>query len=183
MKTITVDRWIAYDRLDSPVGPLFAACTSEGLCALSFGDRAEDAAAELADRAEEVRRYPEALLALRRQLDEYFAGRRRVFELEVDLRHTTGFVRAVLEETARIPHGAVRSYGEVAAAVGKPGAARAVGQALNRNPVAIVVPCHRVVGSSGDLVGFGGGLDRKRALLELENVRWPGSPSPNASSS
>jgi methylated-DNA-[protein]-cysteine S-methyltransferase len=104
------------------------------------------------------------------QLQGYFAGQRTGFELPVSIPDDQGseFERAVWRELARIPYGEMRTYGEVAAAVGDSGAARAVGTACHRNPVPLLVPCHRVVGAGGKLVGFGGGLPRKRWLLEHE---------------
>ena len=111
----------------------------------------------------------------RRQLDEYFAGERRRFELPVDLRLAREFAAAVMKELARVPYGQLTTYGALAAKAGRPRAARAVGTIMNRNPVPIVLPCHRVVGSNGSLVGYGGGLARKRALLELEGLTIPGA--------
>ena len=109
-----------------------------------------------------VLRTPRALDNARRQLDEYFEGRRHTFELDVDLGLATrAFSRRVLEELARVPYGEVTTYGVLAAKAGKPRAARAVGTVMNRNPIPIVLPCHRVVGASGSLVGYGGGLERK----------------------
>jgi methylated-DNA-[protein]-cysteine S-methyltransferase len=112
---------------------------------------------------------PEAppLAAAAAQLDEYFAGERRDFDLELDLRGTE-FQRAVWDELLRIPYGETMSYGELARRLGRPERVRAVGAANGRNPVAIVVPCHRVIGADGSLTGYGGGLDRKRALLAVE---------------
>jgi methylated-DNA-[protein]-cysteine S-methyltransferase len=104
----------------------------------------------------------------RRQLGEYFDGHRQRFELRLDRRLMTPFAREVLGATARVPFGEVASYGAVADRIGKPTAARAVGAALGSNPIPIVVPCHRVVGASGALTGYAGGLDRKRFLLRLE---------------
>ena len=103
----------------------------------------------------------------KRQLDEYFAGRRRKFDLPLDLRGTE-FQRRVWAQLCRIPYGETRSYQDIAAALGNAKASRAVGMANNRNPVVIVVPCHRVVGKGGSLVGYAGGLDRKEFLLKLE---------------
>jgi methylated-DNA-[protein]-cysteine S-methyltransferase len=102
-----------------------------------------------------------------RQLDEYFGGTRRDFEMELDL-DGTEFQEKVWRALGRIPFGETRTYGQVAAAIGRPAAARAVGAACNANPISIVVPCHRVVGAGGDLAGYGGGLWRKRWLLEHE---------------
>ena len=112
---------------------------------------------------------------MRRQLDEYFEGRRKVFETDLDWSLARGpFARAVLETTATLPFGRVVTYSEVAAKAGRPRAVRAAGNALGSNPVPIVVPCHRVIGRDGTLHGYGGGLHRKVALLELEGVALPG---------
>ncbi|WEK44399.1 MAG: methylated-DNA--[protein]-cysteine S-methyltransferase [Candidatus Sphingomonas colombiensis] len=107
------------------------------------------------------------LLAAERQLGEYFAGRRRAFDLPLRFRGTE-FQRAVWAELLAIPFGATSSYGAIAHALGRPGAARAVGAANGRNPISIVAPCHRVIGASGALTGFAGGLPAKEALLALE---------------
>ena len=111
---------------------------------------------------------------VRRELDEYFEGGRQDFDLTVDLSPLPRFQREVLEELVRVPYGHVDTYGALAKRIGKPQAARAVGGALNRNPVPIVVPCHRIVGASGSLTGYGGGLERKEALLGLEGAILPG---------
>lgn len=118
-----------------------------------------------AHRIEDVTR----VAKVARQLDEYFAGRRRRFELTLDPVGTR-FQKQVWQLLTEIPMGETRSYGELARVMGRPRAARAVGRANATNPIPIVVPCHRVVGSSGDLTGFAGGLDFKRGLLELEGV-------------
>ena len=106
---------------------------------------------------------------VRRELDEYFDGRRRSFDLAVDLR-VAPFHEAVLHELARVPYGNTDTYGHLAALVGRPRAARAVGTVMNRNPIPIVLPCHRIVGANGSLTGYGGGLPAKRLLLELEGA-------------
>ncbi len=103
-----------------------------------------------------------------RELDAYFERRLQKFTLPLDLRGTP-FQKSVWEALLGIPYGETRSYGDIAVAIGKPAAVRAVGLANGANPVSIIVPCHRVIGKGGDLVGYGGGLERKRALLELEN--------------
>jgi methylated-DNA-[protein]-cysteine S-methyltransferase len=107
---------------------------------------------------------------VRRQLDEYFAGRRTAFDVPIDWRLVRGFAGAVLAATARIPFGAVSSYREIATDAGSPNAYRAAGNALGSNPVPIVVPCHRVLHAGGGLGGYTGGLDRKRFLLKLEGL-------------
>jgi methylated-DNA-[protein]-cysteine S-methyltransferase len=161
---------VAYDLAESPVGDLLVAVTERGLCRIAYGpDAALDQVA--ANFGVRVLRIPRRLDRVRRQLDEYFAGRRRDFELETDLSPVPKFQQRVLLELARVPFGELTTYGALAAKIGKPRAARAVGGALNRNPVPIVLPCHRVVGSSGSLVGYAGGLDRKEALLRLEGAR------------
>lgn len=116
---------------------------------------------------------PEGVAPVLKQLEEYFEGTRREFELDVDLSELTPFDQSVLRVTRTIPYGETRSYGDVAAALGKPKGARAVGQALRRNPVGIVIPCHRVVAADGRLHGFSasGGLESKRFLLDLEGCR------------
>jgi epoxyqueuosine reductase len=116
-----------------------------------------------------VLRVPARLGEAREQLEQYFAGERRDFDLPLDLR-APEFQTAVLTELARVPYGAVATYGDLARRIGRPRAARAVGGALNRNPIPIVLPCHRVVGASGSLVGYAGGLERKQTLLALEGV-------------
>lgn len=119
---------------------------------------------------------PPALMATALQnLREYLAGRRRDFEVPLDLGHLTPFRRRVYERLLEIPYGTVVTYGDIAHDLGDPGAARAVGQAVGSNPVAIIVPCHRVVASDGSLHGFGGGCERKAALLRLEGVDVDGT--------
>ena len=157
---------VRYDLLDSPVGELLVAATDRGLCSISYtvegGD--ESLAREFGVR---VLRMP--LDDVRRELDEYFDGRRREFDLHLDLR-ASGFQAAVLRELARVPYGQTDTYGHLAAKVGKPKAARAVGTVMNRNPIPIVLPCHRIFGANGNLTGYAGGLHVKRALLELEGA-------------
>ena len=157
--------WTTYE---SPLGPLTLIGGEAGLTQLSFPGRA--------GVLEEADRRPEALAAATRQLDEYFAGERPAFELALDLRAGTAFQRKVWDELLRIPYGTTTSYGELARAIGRPDRVRAVGATVGRNPVAIIVPCHRVIGADGSLTGFGGGLQRKRALLELEARGAAGQP-------
>jgi O-6-methylguanine DNA methyltransferase len=161
----------------SPVGPLFLAASKRGLVALEFDARLpgqqtirpnpRDLRAE--SKAVRFEESPSAFRPYVRELEEYFAGKRRAFEFALDLRGTD-FQRACWRALLAIPYGETRSYGDIARAVGRPQGFRAVGMANNRNPVAIVVPCHRVIASDGTLCGYGGGLDVKRQLLELEGA-------------
>ncbi len=162
---------VAYELHDTPVGELLIAVTDQGLCEIHYDADPEAEAERLARLfGTRVLRSSRPTDEARRQLDEYFAGKRRDFDLPVDLRPAREFGRAVLEELARVPYGEVTTYGTLAAKAGRPRAARAVGTVMNRNPVPIVLPCHRVVGSTGSLVGYAGGLDRKRTLLQLEGA-------------
>ncbi|HMC60605.1 MAG TPA: methylated-DNA--[protein]-cysteine S-methyltransferase [Candidatus Solibacter sp.] len=164
---------------ESPVGPLFLRASAKGLVALEFElkpvDPRSSAQPVRRSRPEEPKDKftgQESFDHLRPyivELDEYFAGHRRAFSFPLDLRGT-GFQLACWSALLKIPYGETRSYADIARAVGKPQAFRAVGMANNRNPVAIVVPCHRVVASNGTLCGYGGGLDLKRRLLELEGA-------------
>ncbi len=163
--------------LDSTVGPLFLAASSHGLVALEFDVRLpgqqsirpnprhlreEKNGTRFEDSPRQMRPYVN-------ELEEYFAGKRREFKFQLDLRGTD-FQVACWRALLAIPYGETRSYADIARAVGKPNAFRAVGMANNRNPIAIVVPCHRVIASDGTLCGYGGGLDVKRKLLELEGA-------------
>jgi len=162
---------VAYTRLDSPVGTLLLASTILGLVRLAYLDGdAEDAVLEdLAERVSpRVLSAPRRLDEPRRELEQYFEGRRRRFELPLDWRLTGGFGRRVLEATAAIPYASVRSYREVAAAAGSPRGSRAAGNALGHNPLPIIVPCHRVLHADGGLGGYTGGLERKQYLLRVE---------------
>jgi methylated-DNA-[protein]-cysteine S-methyltransferase len=162
---------VAYATLDSPLGALLLACTPRGLARIAYMDStSEDALVEdLAGRlSPRVLRAPRRLEETRRELDEYFEGRRRRFEIPLDWSLSKGFSRRVLEATARIGFGEVSSYQGVAAAAGSPRGYRAAGNALGHNPIPIVVPCHRVLHSGGGLGGYTGGLERKRLLLGIE---------------
>jgi methylated-DNA-[protein]-cysteine S-methyltransferase len=163
-----------YDVIDSPLGPLLVAATPRGLCRISFDPNPEDELERLTRlHGSRILRARRGIDRVHRQLDEYFAGSRARFEVERDLSGATRFQQRVLRALARVPFGGVTTYGELARRLGSPRAARAVGGALNRNPIPIVLPCHRVVGSTGELVGYGGGLERKRTLLELEGLTTP----------
>jgi methylated-DNA-[protein]-cysteine S-methyltransferase len=162
---------VAYDLVDTPVGELLVAATDRGLCRIVYDASAEEEVERLA-RAFGVRvlRSAKPIDGVRRELDEYFEGKRRRFDLPVDVAMLADFNRRVLEELARVPYGHVVTYGELAARAARPRAARAVGTVMNRNPLPIVLPCHRVIGANGKLVGYGGGLERKEALLRLEGA-------------
>jgi methylated-DNA-[protein]-cysteine S-methyltransferase len=162
---------VAYDVLQSPLGELFVGVSDRGLCVISY-EADPDLQVEKLARGfgSRVLRSPRSVEKARRQLDEYCAGKRRRFDLDVDLRLARDFGRTVLEELGRVPFGEVTTYGALAAKAGKPNAARAVGTIMNRNPVPIVLPCHRVVGANGSLVGYAGGLERKQTLLRLEGA-------------
>jgi methylated-DNA-[protein]-cysteine S-methyltransferase len=162
---------VAYDVVESPLGQLFVGVSERGLCVISY-EVDPDLQAERLARGfgSRVLRSPQPVAKVARQLYEYFEGERKRFDLDVDLRLARDFGRTVLEELGRVPFGEVTTYGALAARAGKPKAARAVGTIMNRNPVPIVLPCHRVVGANGSLVGYAGGLERKQALLRLEGA-------------
>jgi methylated-DNA-[protein]-cysteine S-methyltransferase len=155
---------IHYRTIDSPIGPLALAGRGQVLTNLRMVDQTYEP-----DRTNWVpddRAFPDAV----EQLEAYFAGERTDFDLELSLTGTE-FQRRVWQALLTIPYGETRSYGEIAEQIGASGAARAVGLANGRNPIAIIVPCHRVIGASGRLTGYGGGLERKQSLLELERRR------------
>jgi methylated-DNA-[protein]-cysteine S-methyltransferase len=163
---------VAYDVVpDTPVGTLLIGVTDRGVCRISFDAEPEHHLESLARLyGPRVLRSAKPLERLRRERDEYFDGRRQEFELELDLRFVPAYHRQVLDELARVEYGRTTTYGALAALTGKPRAARAVGTVMNRNPIPIVLPCHRVIGASGSLTGYGGGLDRKELLLRLEGA-------------
>jgi methylated-DNA-[protein]-cysteine S-methyltransferase len=162
---------VAYASVDSPLGPLLVAATPEGLVRVSYTQfRGEDETLEeLARRVSpRVLEAPAKLDRVRRELDEYFDGRRQDFDLAIDWSHLAGFTREVLRATAQIPFGDVSTYAGVAEAAGSPRAVRAAGNALGANPMPVIVPCHRVLRTGGKLGGYTGGLERKEFLLRLE---------------
>jgi methylated-DNA-[protein]-cysteine S-methyltransferase len=163
---------VSYATADSPFGMLLLAVTGRGLVRVAFPEENVDSVLEgLARRiSPRIVETPAPLDAARRELEEYFAGNRQSFELSLDWTLVSPFGRRVLDVTAEIPYGGVLSYAEVAAEAGSPRGSRAAGNALGANPMPIVVPCHRVLRTGGALGGYGGGLDRKRWLLELEGV-------------
>jgi len=187
---VLAPEWLLMETLHStmfmsPLGPLFLAASGQGLVALEFDARLAGQQTIRPNprdlRSENQRslnkltngvRFEESACAMQpyvRELEEYFAGQRREFSFALDLRGTD-FQLACWRALLAIPYGETRTYAEIARAVGRPKGFRAVGMANNRNPVAIVVPCHRVIASDGTLCGYGGGLDVKRKLLELEGA-------------
>jgi len=163
---------VGYGYVDSPLGQLTVAATPRGLLRVAYPSNdpdhvLEELAAKVSPRLLEA---PAFIDEVRRELDEYFDGRRERFDLPLDWTLTRGFVRKVLRATARIDYGTLRSYREVARSAGNERAVRAAGNALGSNPMPVVVPCHRVVRTGGALGGYTGGLERKEFLLGLEGV-------------
>lgn len=166
---------LLYRRLQTPLGELLVVSSGGGLCRISFPRERSGQWESWFDRHFGEVPCPGSSPVLDRavrQLDEYFAHRRRVFDIPLDLRGTP-FQLQVWHELLNIPFGASLSYGEVAGRVGRPRGSQAVGSAVGKNPVPVIVPCHRVLGWDGSLVGFGGGLETKVRLLELEGIRIP----------
>jgi methylated-DNA-[protein]-cysteine S-methyltransferase len=162
---------VAYASVDSPLGPLVVAATPQGLVRVSYSEfRGEDEVLEeLARRVSpRVLEAPARLDPVRRELDEYFDGRREQFDIPIDWSHLAGFTREVLRATAAIRFGEVSTYAGVAEAAGSPRAVRAAGNALGANPMPVIVPCHRVLRTGGALGGYTGGIERKEFLLRLE---------------
>ena len=155
---------IHYRTIDSPIGPLTLAGHGSVLTNLRMIDQTYEPSRT--GWSLDQGAFSDAV----NQLDAYFAGELTDFDVELDLRGTE-FQQRVWKALLTIPYGETRSYGEIAEQIGAPGAARAVGLANGRNPIAVIVPCHRVIGASGQLTGYGGGLDRKQTLLELEKRR------------
>ena len=164
---------VAYATLDSPLGPLVVAATPRGLVRVAYVGSKTDAEVleQLARKVSpRVLEAPARLDDVRRELDEYFEGRRTDFDLPLDWALTRGFTSKVLQATARIEFGSTSTYAEVAGQAGSPRAVRAAGNALGANPFPVVVPCHRVLRTGGALGGYTGGLERKEYLLRLEGV-------------
>jgi len=165
---------VAYATMESPIGELLLAATSRGLVRIAFAEGVDDALVELSARlSPRILEAPKRVDAARRQLDRYFNRRLTAFELDIDRALIGPYARRVLDRTSDIPYGSYSSYRQVARDIGTPLAARAVGNALGSNPLAVVIPCHRVLRTGGTLGGYGGGLPRKRFLLELEGALPP----------
>ena len=168
----TPPRTVYYCSLPTPIGRVLVGATDAGLVRVSFRQSEVSFVAELRERlgADPVRSAAKTADIVR-QLRAYFAGERRTFDVQLDLSRLTPFHRRVLMAAAEVPAGQVVSYGEIARRIGQPQGSRAVGQALGRNPVPIVIPCHRVIAAGGRIGGYGGGLGIKRKLLRLEGAR------------
>jgi methylated-DNA-[protein]-cysteine S-methyltransferase len=163
---------VAYTTVDSPVGPLLLAATTRGLARVAFQIEDHDRVLETisARISPRILRAPKRLDEAMRELDEYFAGRRKAFDLPLDLGLSAGFRQLVQRQLTHIAYGHTQSYGQVAAAVGNPKAVRAVGTACATNPLPVVLPCHRVLRSDGSLGGYAGGPATKAVLLTLESA-------------
>ena len=161
---------VAYASADSPFGPLLLAKTPQGLVRIGLpGEEVEATLADLAGRiSPRILEAPERLDEERRELDDFFAGRRRGFELPIDWQLSHGFHLRARQGIAAIPYGETRTYTELARGAGNERAVRAAGSACSRNPIPLVVPCHRVLRSDGSLGGYAGGIEMKQRLLELE---------------
>ncbi len=167
-------KFIYYANYSSAIGPLTLAATDNGICSLQFGEtknvlpiinawmRKQNISGQL---IEDKAALNEAMV----QLEEYFTHKRKIFDLHLDL-YGTPFQKLVWEALQHIPYGETRSYKQIAADIGAPKAVRAIGSANNKNPLPIFLPCHRVIGSNGNMVGYGGGLDKKMYLLQIEGA-------------
>jgi len=167
---------VAYTEIDTPVGRILLAGTRRGLVKVAFPNQPADEVLEqlVQSVSPRVLESPARLDEARRELDRYFEGGLHDFDLPLDWQLTHGFYRKVLRATAHIPYGQTRSYKQMATKAGSPRAVRATGSALGSNPLPIIVPCHRVLRTGGALGGYGGGLETKQALLELEGALQPG---------
>ncbi len=163
---------VTYDVTDSPVGQLLVALTPTGVVRIAFENEQHDRVLEsLAERiSPRILKSATSTNDLRRELDEYFDGKRALFSAAIDWLLVSGFQRAVLDATQRLPYGSTVNYGEIASAAGNPKAVRAAGTALGKNPVPIVIPCHRILRADGSLGGYLGGVEAKKALLDSERA-------------
>ena len=164
------ERRAFYGQVEGPFGSVYLASTARGLCRVSFRTNEEKFADQLFQRGLLPELDLHRVRRERTELEEYLAGRRRRFDLPLDFRLVTPFQRRVLDATARVPFGRCVSYSDIARRIGQPEARRAVGGALGRNPIAIVVPCHRVIAADGSIGGYTGGLAIKRALFRIEDI-------------
>ena len=168
------DRGLFYTSLESPIGHLYLALTEKGVCFLSLHGGEEEFLQELKECGREVVRRDDIKGGfVKRELEGYFAGELHLFQTPIDIVWGTPFERRVWRKVSRIPYGKARSYREVAKSVGVPRGYRAVGRAVGKNPIPIIIPCHRVIRSDGGLGGFSAGLEVKRYLLQLEGFPFP----------
>jgi len=168
-----MDERIIYSTFETPIGEMLAAASSGGLCRLCLPGRRDEFfewTDRYCDRAPVREGCDDIIRTVKSQLAEYFEGGRRAFAVQLALRGTV-FQRSVWHVLLQIPYGSTATYKDIAVALGNPAAVRAVGQANNKNPIPIIVPCHRVVGKNKKLVGYGGGLDIKMKLLTLEGIK------------
>ncbi|RSL30522.1 methylated-DNA--[protein]-cysteine S-methyltransferase [Salibacterium salarium] len=171
---MTTAEKLYYTQVNTRVGPLTIAATEHGLCALHFGEsdtviEAMKPWVQKHDIAASMEQDFKKLQSVTEQLHEYFAGERKTFDIALDL-YGTPFQRSAWQALKQIPYGETRSYKQIAEVIGSPKAVRAIGSANNKNPVSIIVPCHRVIGSNGKMVGYGSGIDKKEHLLKMEGV-------------
>jgi methylated-DNA-[protein]-cysteine S-methyltransferase len=169
---IPSSRRAGYGRIDSPLGPLFIAASEAGVCEIGFGVSENESVFQhhLEERGFRPVADWNAIAGVARQLREYFGGQRDRFEVPLDFSGVSPFTRSVLTATAQIPYGSLSTYRDIAQQVGRPSATRAVGNALGRNPIPVIVPCHRVIRSDHSLGGYTGDLEIKERLLSLEGV-------------
>jgi O-6-methylguanine DNA methyltransferase len=168
----TVHREAAYGTVDSPIGELFVAVSEAGVCEIGFGwmDNEADFEHRLVQRGFAPMRNQNRVSEIADELNEYFSGRRNHFAVPLDFSGLTPFSRAVLNATAHVPFGETRTYQDIARAIGNPGASRAVGNALNKNPIPLVVPCHRILPTGKGIGKYAGGVEAKQRLLKLEGA-------------
>lgn len=165
-----------YKEITSPIGPLVLVATSKGLCRVTFGTMAQNQeglqewAARWFGGQTQLQEHASSLAPVVEQLEEYFRGERLSFDGELDLKGTE-FQKKVWTALLSVPYGETASYKHIAEAIQSPKAVRAVGGANNKNPVPVIIPCHRIIGASGDLIGYAGGLDIKISLLNLERLK------------
>lgn len=164
--------FIYFSEMDSPIGAITLATSDKGICFIEFGSVKSTYSSVQRNLKKlqingELKNEEAPLQEVKRQISEYFLAERESFDLPLDLIGTK-FQKLVWEQISKIPYGVTKSYKQIALEIGAPKAVRAIGGANNRNPVPIIVPCHRVIGSNGSMVGYGGGLDKKEVLLRLE---------------
>ncbi|ADI00064.1 methylated-DNA--[protein]-cysteine S-methyltransferase [Salisediminibacterium selenitireducens] len=166
---------LMYSVMNSPLGDLTLVKSEKGLCYIEFGSSKDTIChvrRKLRTRQirDELVWNEDELTAVKTQLEEYFNGERTSFDVALDMKGTP-FQKLVWEKVNQIPYGKTKSYKDIAVEIGAPKAVRAIGGANNQNPVPLIIPCHRVIGSNGSLVGYGGGLDKKEKLLDLEGLK------------